>query len=164
MAHPVETPRQAMLRVIAVAAGPVLMGCVQIEGGAVELSWSIRTIDGDSASCNLRSADGAVDFEDIETVRVCWESTVDDMELTGVCTAAASTKFPCVEAHGVTGFGIEPGPTALWIEPVCAGSGVPPEPDRYEVPAPIVRDITEGGVVTLNALLIAVQPDACERQ
>ncbi|RMH39009.1 MAG: hypothetical protein D6689_17995 [Deltaproteobacteria bacterium] len=134
---------------------------MQIDGGAVELSWSLRTLDGDAADCDLVGADGR-DLPDIDAVRVCWEPVGDAGELSGVCDPVRSDRFRCDSLHGVTGFVVEPGPTAIWIEPVCEGTGRPPPADRYAVPAPIVRTVASGEVATLNALLIAVRPDACE--
>lgn len=152
-----------MLRVIAVATwlGFMGTGCVQIDGGAVELSWSIRNFDGESSSCDLRTTDGSNDFADIDQIRICWEPVEPGGEI-GVCDPMLSETFDCRVGHGVSGFEIAPGDTALWIEPVCEGTMVTPTVGKYEVPAPIVRDVTSGEVVTLNALLIVAAPDACE--
>jgi hypothetical protein len=146
---------------VAISLGAMTGACVQIDGGAVELSWSIRNFDGESASCDLRIS-GGENFADIADVRICWEPVPEEGELDQVCDPVSSTRFRCREGHGVTDFGIEEGPTAIWIEPVCEGTGVVPPPDKYQVPAPIVRNITSGGVATLNALLIVAAPDACE--
>ncbi len=159
-----------MLRVIAVATwlGFMGTGCVQIDGGAVELSWSIRNFDGEAASCDLRTADGSTDFADIADIRICWEPVAEDGEFSGACDPTLNTRFDCRSAHGVTGFEIAPGDTALWIEPLCEvmgprpGPGPTPTVGKYEVPAPIVREVTSGEVVTLNALLIVAAPEACE--
>ena len=159
----VESPKLLLLRVIVVATwlGFVGTACVQIDGGAVELSWSIRNLDGESAGCDLESSDGADDFADIADIRICWEPVLDDGELIGACDPVLSTRFDCLSGRGVTGFEIAEGKTALWIEPVCEVTDVTPT-GQYEVPAPIVRDVTSGQVVTLNALLIVAAPDACE--
>lgn len=153
-----------MLHVIVVATwlGVMGTGCVQIDGGAVELSWSIRNFDGESANCDLKTSDGSTDFADIADIRICWEPVPEDGELSGACDPVLSTRFDCPSAHGVTGFEIAPGDTALWLEPVCEVTGVTPTVGKYEVPAPIVRDVTSGEVITLNALLIVAAPDACE--
>jgi hypothetical protein len=132
--------------------------CIRIDGGAVELSWEIRTPDARTTSCDLRSGDQ--DFVDFSQVRVCWEPVVPDRELTLACDLRA--EFACEAEHGVSGFEIEPGPTAFWIEPLCDGTGSPPPSSHYEVPAPIVRDVAKGAIITLSALLIVAQPDACQ--
>ncbi len=135
--------------------------CVQVDGGAVEFSWLIRDFDGSAAGCNLKSdANNSALDDDIAEVRICWEAAPDGSDLAQVCSAGFSDAFPCGEFHGVTGFEIEQGRTAIWVEPVC-DSGQSPPADRFEVPAPIVRDIDDGAVATLNALLIVVAPDAC---
>jgi len=168
----VEWARRGRAVVIGIAATAVTMGlaCVQIDGGAVELSWSIRDFDGCQASCDLRAKDDqcndAEDFADLGQVRICWEAIGDGGELALDCgrdpAVNDNSLFNCDLVHGVTGFEIPPGPTAVWIEPLCEDTGLTPPPDRYEVPAPIVRNITSGEVATLNALLVVAQPRACE--
>lgn len=130
--------------VLALAAGAA--GCIEIDGGAVELSWSLRSFDGDRVrSCQLAL---------IEEVRVCWES-VEGGTSVGVC--AGSESFPCGEENGVSGFEIDPGRAAFWIEPICT-DGSPADPGSYQVPPPIVRTVEDGKIVTLNSLLIVVTP------
>jgi hypothetical protein len=169
----VEWARRARVLVIGIALASTTMGlaCVQIDGGAVELSWSIRTFDGCPASCNLRGKDEqcnnipGADFDDISEVRICWEALGDAGELRIDCGRDPmkndNSRFACAQEHGVTGFEIPEGATAIWIEPLCKDTGLTPPPDRYEVPAPIVRNITSGAVTTLNALLIVTDPEAC---
>jgi len=138
----------------------------------VELSWSIRDVDGCPSACNLRGMDARCqarageDFPDLGAMRVCWQAVGDAGIAPADCGRAlaggSSARFRCEQAHGVTGFEIAPGPTAIWIEPLCADNGLVPRADRYEVPAPIVRDITSGDVATLNALLVVVDARACE--
>ena len=123
-------------------------GCIEIEGGAVELSWSLRSFDGDRVD---QCASARID-----EVRVCWEAVADGTS-TGICEGSQS--FPCGEENGVSGFEIDPGATAFWIEPICV-DGSPAEPGSYEVPPPIVRTVEEGNIVTLNSLLIEVAPFA----
>jgi hypothetical protein len=119
--------------------------CVQVDGGAVELSWTLRDFDGEPTSCIEAR---------IDEVRICWESIADGGS-SGVrsCRRGSSRSFACAESRGVTGFEIPPGRAVVWIEPVCV-DGLPPEPDTYEVPAPIARTVETGQVVTLGALLI----------
>ena len=164
----VESQMQRSRRVTAVASSVLavlslsttcLTGCVAIDGGAAELSWTVRSPEGESSSCDLRGAD---DEPDIAEVRICWEALEDDgSEFDLRCDRDNSRSFECTVEHGVTGFEIAPGRTALWIEPLCEDSGSLPPPDRYEVPAPIVRTIEDGQVAILNALLIVAAADAC---
>lgn len=121
-------------------------GCVEVEGGAVELSWSLRSFAGESIQA-CRDAR-------IEEVRLCWTPLeADGGEVSGGCRPPNLESFACEAENGVTGFEIPPGRTSLEIQPVCAG-GRPAERGTYDVPPPIVRRVREGKVVTLNALLI----------
>jgi hypothetical protein len=130
-----------------------LIGCVDIDGGALELSWSIRDFDGAARSC------GDVDFDE---VRLCWES-VGDSVVTQECALRDATRhavFPCLDAHGVTRFVVDPGPTAIWIEPLCGDGAVATD---YVVPAAIVRDVSRGEIAILNALLVVADDASCVR-
>ena len=134
--------RTSLLRIALLAS---LSGaCIEIDGGAVELSWSVRSFDGtDVEACS----DARVD-----EIRICWQAV---SEGSGSCTS--SEEFPCDEENGVSGFEIAPGETAFWVEPICV-DGDPADPTTYQVPPPIVRTVEEGKIVTLNSLLIVVHP------
>lgn len=135
----------AVIVLALVAGGPA---CIEIDGGAVELSWSLRSFDGDRVrNCNAARVD---------EVRICWQS-IDDGTSTGVCQGSQS--FPCGEENGVSGFEIAPGRTAFWVEPICF-DGSPAEVGSYQVPPPIVRTVEDGKIVTLDSLLIVVTPFA----
>lgn len=135
--------------------------CVGIDGGASELTWSLRTFEGepfeDEEKCRNKNVK-------INKVRLCWnEATNAD---TG-CRLGKFRDFDCKEETGVTLFEIEPGPTRFWIEPLCeprapGADSLPALPNTYQVPPEIVRTVKEGEVVTLDALLIVVtDPDTC---
>lgn len=124
--------------------------CVQIDGGAIELSWAVRDFDGNSRSCGETG---------ISAVSLCWQPS-DGLSDQFVCQATASSTFPCDRERGSTAFEVPPGPTALWIQVGCGEMGEAADPDTYEVPAPIVRTVRDGEVVTLNSLLIIATP-AC---
>ena len=134
------------------------VGCVDVEGGAVELSWSVRDTEGVASSCRI----GGADLPELSHVRICWQPLEEDGELTEICIPQLSERFRCELEHGVTGFEIDPGETAVWIEPLCEDGSLP-RADAYEVPAPIVRTIESGSVATLSALLIVAAPNACQR-
>ncbi len=131
--------------------GYVLQGiqCVGINGGASELTWSLRTFAGESSGC--------IDAN-ISTVRLCWTSI--DSGVSG-CRPGSLREFDCQEGTGVTLFEISPGRTRFWVEPVCE-DGQPASLGTYQVPPDIVRTVRDGEVVTLDALLIVVtDPDIC---
>ena len=120
--------------------------CVDIGGGAVELSWTLRTPDGEPNQCGRAS---------IDNVRLCWKANDEPGQ---TCDGQAS--FDCEEQRGFSRFEVAPGATRLWIEPLCEDTLVVPDPATYEVPAPVVRQVETGEVVTLNALLIIATDNA----
>ncbi len=125
--------------------------CVAIDGGASELTWSLRTFDGDPVDT---CGDAKVD-----KVRLCW-SPVDSAS--AGCRVGNFRDFDCEDQTGVTLFEIEPGRTAFTVEPICA-DGEPARAGTYQSPPEIVRTVREGEVVSLESLLIVVtdHPDSC---
>ena len=61
----------------------------------------------------------------------------------------------------MTGFDLDTGSTAFWIEPICT-EGDPAAAGTYQVPPPIVRNVEEGQIVSLNSLLLVVSPPGGE--
>jgi hypothetical protein len=135
--------QQKVARWLLVAGLAGASACVDVNGGAVELSWSIRTENGDSSSCGNAN---------IARVELCGRdlSMPGDLDA-GSASCAVRDSWACGDQHGTTAFDIKPGRYELSITPIC------PSPDDVTmatVPAPIVRDISEGDVAQLNALLI----------
>lgn len=130
--------------------------CVDVNGGAVELSWFLISASGKVTNC------GEVG---IEQVRICWtpvDAAPADIGMLA-CSPGQTRDFLCTDSRGVTDFSIETGPQLFWIEPLCA-SGEPRATGTYEVPPPILRSVQDGGVVTLSSLLIVdlvAGPDGC---
>jgi hypothetical protein len=123
--------------------------CVGIDGGASELTWSLRTFEGESSDCAEAR---------ISKVRLCWNAI--DSGVSG-CRPGTLREFGCEEETGVTLFEIPPGSTRFSVEPICQ-DGQPATVGTYQVPSDIVRTVREGEVVTLDALLIVVtDPDTC---
>jgi len=121
-------------------------GCVQVEGGAVELSWSIRDFNGTKVECGAAL---------IEEVRICWQA----IDAPGDIECRLSHSFPCLASRGVSEFEVDEGDTAFFIQPRCVVAGEELVPQgEYQVPAPIVRKVEKGKVVTLNQLLVLVTP------
>ncbi len=135
---------------VLVAVAWMTQACVQVDGGAVELSWTLRTFEGNANTC-LKSG--------VEMVRVCWiPLDVDGGSGLQVCRRGQFREFPCDSSRGVTRFELPPGRNMLFLEPVCAGGVVA---QNFQVPAPIVRDVEKGGVVTLDQLLIVATDVRC---
>jgi hypothetical protein len=116
-----------------------LQSCVDVNGGAVELSWAIRRENGTPGSC----AEAGV-----ARIQLCarQEGQPD-------APCAPVDEWPCETYRGTTRFDIPPGRYAFSIVPICRSGAESPHPNT-RVPAPIVRDITEGDVAELDALLI----------
>jgi hypothetical protein len=135
--------RIARLVVTLVCVGPGCsdgsgLGCDEVEGGAVELSWSLEGPDGQRID--------RCDEVRIAQISLQWNEGGE----------GNSEAWPCEDRSAVTNFIVPAGETRLWVEPVC-------ETDfrllqrTFEAPAPVVRRIDKAELVTLNAVLITVQ-------
>jgi hypothetical protein len=121
-------------------------GCTPIEGGAVEVSWDLRTFAGNDIPCEDAG---------VLEMRLWWRVVGDD-------TTQRFDQFSCDDERGVTGFDLPAGTASLWLVPVCDGDAEPAE-GTYRAPAPIVRTITEGDVITLDTQLVELDEDvACQ--
>ncbi len=121
-----------------------LCGCVAVNGGAVELEWTVRTEGAQPTDCRT---------EAIGTVSLCVQDC--DQLTGGVCGGALRcpfASFPCDRLHGATDFSIPAGRKALYITASCTDGRAA----DVRVPEPVLRDISDGNVTLLNALLIAV--------
>jgi hypothetical protein len=113
--------------------------CTEVSGGAVEISWNLRNVDGSGVSCG---------FAEVEFIRL---NILDDF-------GAGYVEFPCTDERGVTRFDLAPGDAELWLSPACESTL---DPIAYRAPPPIVRTITEGEVITLDTQLIEVRAGNC---
>ncbi|WP_152629414.1 hypothetical protein [Haliangium ochraceum] len=139
------------LRGLALALGLVLLalgGCVEVGGGAAEFSWTLRNFAGDRAL----SCEGV----GMSWVQLNWR-TVAEGDPNPALEAEGSKRFPCADDRGITEFIIPSGRKMLWVEPLCQDGEAF---TRYEVPPPVVRNVADGAVLTLDSLLIVVDP-AC---
>jgi hypothetical protein len=133
--------RRGAVAVLCVAA---IAACDEDTGGAVELSWSLEAPDGQRIDkCNDVRVAG---------ITLYWGEAR---------LAENSATWPCAVGSAVTDFELPPGPTLLWVEPVCE-SEYRLLYRTYEAPAPVVRTLEKNELVTLNAVLITVQTDCSE--
>lgn len=157
----VEGPERTLraVTIITVCIGLLVStspACVEVNGGAAELSWSLRTFEGVQNDCALSG---------IDMVRLCWRSMDGELDAgTGAgtplaCIPEQSMDFSCEVNRGVTDFAIAGGWQIFWVVPVCADGNVPAA-STFEVPPPLVRKVEPGSVVTLKSQLIV----AHERQ
>ena len=117
--------------------------CADVSGGAVELSWLLRPSDGNESVCSDQSC--------------CRTSRVGQIRLNwSVDGNPGSDAWRCTDNRAVTKFEIPPGDATRWVTPECEG-GCPVMLDWYEAPAPVVRTLGAGEVVSLNAVVVQVQ-------
>jgi hypothetical protein len=141
----------AVIKAVLTMIGVPLASCVPVDGGAVELAWDVRSRG--PYGC-VREEDGTV-VDRIGDVALCVRACAVVMD--GVCvgdTMCPVRSWPCEGLRGTTGFEIAAGRKELWIEVLCPDGSLA----NVVVPEPIVRDIADGEVTQLNALLIVV-PD-----
>lgn len=119
------------------------MGCDAAEGGAVDLSWTIRTTSALDIDCAQAG---------VEWVRLTWQ--VDGV--------TGSRRWRCSLSRAITEFEVPPGTALLTVEPVCASATA--DPASYETPAPLARVIETGEAISLGAVVISVQVDDCDQQ
>lgn len=131
-------------------------GCTEANGGAVELSWALRsTQDREITDC----AGGRIRTIDL------WWATSDNLDF---------KSFPCGASHGTTAFELPAGPVTLWVEPTCQFStgpsclaeptpceclSKPADSATFEAPPPLVRRVVVGDTVTLDAVVIVIDTD-----
>jgi hypothetical protein len=146
--HRVTGMRRLQGVVLVLGLGLASMGCVEVEGGAVEFSWTLRNFQGNPIADDLAESCGKVG---IDKILLIWEPPPDSDE-----RVLGNWEFDCAANRGVTGFVVPEGPQLLRIVPFCQG-GVLPGAHTYEVPPPILRDVRSGEVVTLNSLLVVAE-------
>lgn len=134
--------------------GVSLAACVPVDGGAVELSWSVRDSSGRSASCSRTSQA----FSDaLGSVGLCARACTVVRE--GECVGEVScpiASWDCERGRGTTRFEVTAGRKELWIEVTCRDG----TPANVLLPESIVRNIADGEVTQLNAVLITVPASA----
>ena len=131
-------------------------GCTDAAGGAVELSWALRsTQDHEITDCAAQR---------IDEIQLWWQSG-DTLDHKG---------FPCDASHGTTAFELPTGPVTLTVQPACVYATGPrclvdPTPCEcvakaadsatFEAPPPLVRRVVVGETVTLDAVVMVIDND-----
>ena len=133
-------------------------GCTAATGGAVELSWKLRGASGAGSASSFISCDqngvltndkGVIEFVgQLDTIQIAWN--VENL-------GSGSEQFRCSDGHGVTRFELPPGRASLTVSPICARG--PAVPSSYTAPAPVIRDVTAGNIVSLGAVELVLQVD-----
>jgi hypothetical protein len=132
----------------------VALACVDVQGGAVEFYWTIRTTDGGSCTCQNAG---------ISAIHLVG-TRCDTVTPEGVCLGPAGTTadagpaptapefgvWNCEASRGTTLFNIDEGRWSFRIQ-VTTPNGL--DADAV-LPPPIVRDVVSGEVAMLDALQI----------
>ena len=126
----------------------VLGGCVEINGGAVEVPWTVFAEDGRGAINDCACTEPTIAF-----VRLKLEAPPSAPEQADPCAGSMACRFSCGRKTGATPFMIPAGTYQMSIEPETA-DGQPIDPGLVMVPAPITRDVVRGAAAELDALQI----------
>lgn len=126
------------------------LGCVSIDGGAVEASWVVVTHDGRGIS------DCACTCPAIARIRLKLEPTGGGAD---PCAGQDSCQFGCDRRSGATRFDIPPGTYAISLVPVGSDgndlvSGEAGACRAGPGASPVVRDVVKGKVTGLDAMIV----------
>jgi hypothetical protein len=124
-------------------------GCIDVNGGAVELSWKLRPRSSEVEDKFVDCNSGLAGTNPITRMRLNWQ----------VGEVLGSEEWPCNDSHGVTGFELPTGTALLTVVPVCAGG--PALPESYIAPSVEQRRVTTGDTVSLGAVELIVTVDYC---
>jgi hypothetical protein len=145
---------------IAALGFPIFMGCVRIDGGAVEVSWVVRSSDGRAITdCNC--SDPPIAAVRLNLVGVGGGA---DFEGTMPCAGQAQCRFACQRQTGATPFDIkETQPGEMYEISVIAVGADGADLPEVITPAPILRSVVRGQPTELEAFLLETQCAAeCE--
>jgi hypothetical protein len=140
-----------MYRILFLLAAGAAVSCVPIDGGAVEASWVVVSVDG-YAIADCGCTDPA-----IASIRL---ALVGQPPLTGTtpCQDQASCRFSCDRRTGATPFDIPPGNYLMSLVAVDAAgqdlNGEGAADKRVVAPAPVLRRVVLGQPTQLDALAL----------
>lgn len=152
MSHPraVAGPLRAVVLLLCL----FVHGCVDVQGGAVELSWKLRASSGSTRTfldCQFNlEPDGRVRISEIQ---LSWQ----------VSGSEGSRSWPCKNDHGVTGFELPEGSALLSVRPICDNGAVAAS-NTYTAPAPEQRQVIVGNTVSLGGVELLLEVSSCDYQ
>jgi hypothetical protein len=132
-------------------------GCVRIDGGAVEISWVVRSYDGRAIT------DCGCSDPQIAKVQLDLVGMGGDIDGTTPCEGRPECQFPCQRQTGSTPFEIPQGRAgADGVAPQYKISLTPLGPDGEPLagvqgPAPILRSVVRGQPTEVEAFLLVAQ-------
>ena len=117
MVSPTIVVRRTLALILALRAPVAVGGCVQVDGGAIEASWVLRTFDGRAIS-GCGCADPA-----IARVRFVVRPDRGRRARSGqdVCAGQAGCEFSCRSQRGATPFFVPAGRYAISVAPLDVG-------------------------------------------
>ena len=121
-------------------------GCVAIDGGSVEVEWTVFAADGRGVITDCACAEPPIAF-----VQLKLAGPPENPDQPDPCAGNLSCRFSCGRNDGTTPFFIPPGPYLMSIEPLAA-DGTPIAGDM--VPDPLVGQVTKGLSHDLGAFAI----------
>jgi hypothetical protein len=149
-----------ILRACLIAASAA--GCTTANGGAVDLSWKLRPQSGATddpnvptfLDCSMQGSDGEPLGGSVQCIELQWQVGSD----------SGFSDFQCVDQHGETLFDLPTGTASLSVVPLCADPTMPKQCVRtraatvgtYLAPAPVQRQVTVGGTISLGAVELVV--------
>jgi hypothetical protein len=145
-------------RIRLAALGALLAaGCVRIDGGAVEISWVVRSPEG-RAITDCTCADPV-----ISRVRIDLLGVGGDIAGTTPCAGRSDCEFSCQRQTGSTPFMIRPGVAGAdnqvpEYQISVEALGVDGQPlFDVQAPAPILRSVVQGQPTELEAFLLVAK-------
>jgi hypothetical protein len=129
-----------------------VLGCSDVLGGAVELSWKLRPASSSDPDKFVDCESGKPGTRPVTAIRLDW--------VVGGLTSY--DEWPCSDNSGVTRFDLPPGTALLSVQPRCAEGAA--SLDTYIAPAPEQRTVILGDTVSLGAVEIVVVTSYCDDQ
>jgi hypothetical protein len=138
---------------------PTFLGCVRVDGGAVEVSWVVRSSDG-RAITDCSCSDPPIAAVRLELKLMPPQGDNADTP----CENRAQCRFACQRQTGATPFDIkETQPGEMYEISVIAVGADGMDLPEVLTPAPILRSVVRGQATELEAFLLETQCAAeCE--
>jgi hypothetical protein len=144
------------VRAVAAISPLLIAACVQVDGGAVELSWKLRPASSSLEDKFVDCDSGRDGTGPVTAIRLHWQVDNDSADPTG---QEGSEAWNCSYNHGVTGFALAEGTASLWITPECADGTA--ASNTYIAPAIVQRSVIRGDTVSLGAVELVVSVAYC---
>ncbi len=143
-------------------------GCLQIDGGAIELSWVVYCAAGHTPGSSTSSCSCCDRASRLASVQLV-VTPLGDGGAGDVCTGQSSCRFSAGRQSGNTAFFVPPGDYDISVLPldasgaVLGGAACLPSGDAgaepcWQTPAPLRRTVIKGEIVSLGSFLLSV-PD-----